>query len=157
MDRWTEAIRGILDQAPTGAGPLSSIMEDLGAAGMPVEGRKDWILTRLSELPETFLVLSDHRVPWVPWPGSTPQHEDGPHLPGLEQEIWVVSRTNTGSGFGSGFGAGEEAVRRIREGLQALGTGVDGGSQGSVARWIRANREAERACRVILSPKAEQG
>jgi len=149
MDRWTEAIRSILDRAPTRARPLSSIVEDLSAAGMPAEGRRDWILKRISELPETFLVISDQRVPWVPWPSSKPEHVPGPPLPALDRDPWVVSRTRLIAGFGSG----EEAVRRIREGLQALGAGVDSGSQGSVGRWIRANREGERACQAILSGK----
>jgi hypothetical protein len=152
MDRWTEAIRGILEQAPTRAKPLSSILEELDTAGVPVDGRKDWILRRLSELPEAFLVISDHRIPWVPWPSSTSHRRHGFHLTGFEKDPWILSRTKAPAGFGQG----EEAVRRIQEGLQALGTGVDNGSQGSVARWIRANREGERACRAILAGKTGQ-
>jgi hypothetical protein len=147
VDPWTDAITRILDQAPTRARPLSLILRELDAAGMPVEGRREWVLRRISELPARFIVIPAHRIPWVPWPRTAPSLFRCCPSVEMERDPWVMSRTR---GLGR-VGPGGRTMLRIQEGLHALAEAVDEGSQGSVARWVRANQEGERACRVLFT------
>jgi len=152
MDPWTDGARRILERAPTRSLAFSRLLAGLKEEGMEVEGREAWVLKRLSEHSELFRILPDHRGPFLGWP------RDGASGCGSFDPLrrvgdpWVLACPAPPPGSG----AKERAVRRIQEGLGAWGRCLDEGSPSAVARWIRATREAEGTCSVILAEGGEQ-
>jgi hypothetical protein len=167
MEDWTERIEKILDQAPTRAMSFSRLISALREEGVAVAGREDWILKRVVEQPETFRVIPDRLGPWVLRPvdrgaGSSAPH---PRTSGWGPGGWDPGGCDPGgwgprgcdpwimtcSAASSPFGIEGKVVGRIQESLQAWGREIDDGSQVSVARWIGANKEAERTFVMFLS------
>jgi hypothetical protein len=153
MEGWTERIENILDRAPTRAMSFSRLISALREEGVPVAGRKEWILKRVAEQPEIFKVIPDRLGPWVLWPSEKGAgfSEPPPRTSGCDPWIMTCSATS------SSFGIGRRVVGRIQESLQAWGRELDDGSQVAVARWIGANKEAERAFGKFLSEETGPG
>jgi len=149
MEEWTERIKNILDRAPTRATSFSRLLGALREEGMAVAGREDWILKRMTEQPETFKVIPDRLGPWVPWPERKGAGSSASHPTASGCDPWIM----TCLAASPAFGIGEQVVSRIQEGLQAWGREIDDGSQVAVARWIGANKEAERAFGTFLNNK----
>ena len=162
MEGWTKRIEKILDRAPTRAMSFSRLIRALREEGVAVAGREDWILKRVVEQPETFKVIPDRLGPWVLWQGERRAGFSAPHprTSGCDPcgcdpggwgprgcDPWIM----TCSAASSPFGIEGKVVGRIQESLQAWGREIDDGSQVSVARWIGANKEAERAFGKFLS------
>ena len=147
MAGWTERITGILGRAPTGAQPYSNLLQLLKELGPDPTGREELILKQMTEQPERFRVIPGRLGPWMnraprggsPNPGSRVQSRIG--------DPWILS--NCAGAPNHGYE--ERVMGQIRESLQAWGKEVDTGSQGAVARWIGANREAERALGQFLT------
>ncbi len=149
MEEWTERIKKILDRAPTRATSFSRLLGALREGGVAVAGREDWILKRMVEQPKTFKVIPDRLGPWVLWPGEKGAGSSVSHPTTSGSDPWIM----TCSVATPAFGIEGQVVGRIQESLQAWGQGMDDGSQVAVARWIGANREAERAFGKFLSKK----
>ena len=147
MDEWTERINKILDRAPTRATSFSRLLRALREEGVAVAGREDWILKRMIEQPETFKVIPDRLGPWVLWPGENGAGFSASHSTTSGCDPWIM----TCSAASPAFGIEGQVVGRIQESLQAWGQGIDDGSQVAVARWIGANKEAERAFGKFLN------
>jgi len=152
MDPWTEGARKILERSPTRAAPLSRLLTGLQEEGVEVRGREAWILKRISEEPALFRILPDrgspfHRWPLTPTPEPSARH--GRHRFG---DPWILARPAPPPSFG----IRKQTVRRIQESLGAWGHCLDDGSPIAVARWVRATREAEETCSLILTERAEQ-
>ncbi len=147
MEGWTERIEKILDRAPTRAMSFSRLISALKEEGVSVAGREEWILKRMAEQPEAFKVIPDRLGPWVPLPRERRAGFSAPHPRTSGGDPWIM----TCSAPSSPFGTERKVVSRIQESLQAWGREIDDGSQVSVARWIGANREAERVLGKILS------
>ena len=152
MERWMERIKQILEEAPTRATPFSSLLEALARAGVAVGGREEWILRWLAEHPESFKVIPDRLGPWVRWPGMGGGMP--PPFPSRGRaDPWIMT-CSLGS---SSCGEEPDVVGRIRESLQAWGQAIDEGSQAAVARWIGANKEAEKAFGMVVTPAHQSG
>jgi len=147
MEGWTERIEKILDRAPTRAMSFSRLISALREEGVAVAGREDWILKRVVEQPETFKVIPDRLGPWALRPGEKRAGFSAPHPRTSGCDPWIM----TCSAASSSFGIERKVVGRIQESLQAWGREIDDGSQVSVARWIGANKEAERVFGKFLS------
>ncbi|MCK5650179.1 MAG: hypothetical protein KAJ42_02325 [Gemmatimonadetes bacterium] len=147
MEEWTERIKKVLDRAPTRATSFSRLLGALRDDGVAVAGREDWILKRMTEQPETFKVIPDRLGPWVPWPERKGAGSSASHPTASGCDPWIM----TCLAASPAFGIGEQVVSRIQEGLQAWGREIDDGSQVAVARWIGANKEAERAFGKFLN------
>ena len=150
MERWTERIEHILNRAPTRALSLSRILTALHESGITVGDRREWILKRLTEQPDRFKVIPDRLGPWACWqaekePGP---RETRPRASACDPWIMTCSATFPA------FGIQRRIVGWVQESLQAWGLEVDDGSQVAVARWIRANEEAERVVAEVLSEEA---
>ncbi len=97
------------------------------------------------ELPHT-PPLNPFRGPW-----SAPQGRRRGSLPLPFPPVETAGSWESYPGFrGTPFTPGERVARRIQECLEAWRGGVDRESPAPVARWIRATREAEGACRSLL-------
>lgn len=153
MDPWTDGALKILERSPTRASPLSRLLSGLEEQGVEVRGREGWILKRLSEQPKLFRVLPDREGPFRRWPLASraePQDRHGRHRLG---DPWILACPPAPP---PSLGPRERTVRRIQESLGAWGCSVDEGSPHAVARWVRATREAEGTCSLILREEAEQ-
>ena len=118
--------------------------------GVAVAGRESWILKALSERDDLFRIIPGSRGAWARFAKERWEFPGSPHPSWTAGEAWVMSRRRPPPAFG----VSERARRKLREGLQAWGREVDDGSQVAIARWIRANREGERACRGFVSALA---
>ncbi len=152
MDPWTDGAQKILERSPMRATSFSQLLAVLEEEGLEVRGREAWILRRLSEHPELFRVLPDHGGPFRHWLMAGNQEWAQAESRGRIGNPWVLACPAPPPGFG----AGERTVRRIQEGLRAWGCCLDEGSPRAVARWVRANREAEGSCALILTAGAER-
>ena len=147
MDPWIEEIKDLLERTPTGAAPLSSLLESMKEAGILPEGREDWVLQRMAELDALFKVVPDRFGPWMAWPEeASPASGDSP---GRTQrgDPWIM----TWDPPPPHRGPEGKLAGRVRESLQAWGRGLDDGSQASVARWIEVQREAGRTVTSCLT------
>ena len=151
MEGWTERIQEILDRAPTRAMSFSRLVGTLREEGMAVNGREEWILKRVGEHPEAFKVIPDRLGPWVLWPGGKMVGSFPRPLKTPRCDPWILTR----SPASPSLGLERRIAGQIQESLQAWGQEIDDGSQVAVARWIGANKEAEKALGVVLS--AERG
>jgi len=140
MEQWIQETRQILQRSPTGALPLSEILEELRRSGIHLASRDRWLLAILEERTETFGVV---RIPRGPWALQTRTLEEIAIL----QDPWIVLKEVPERRLD-----GEEVfLGRVREGIRAWGEFLDQGSPSEVARWIRANLEGTLACRAFLS------
>jgi hypothetical protein len=147
----SEAVRRILDRAPTRVLPLTVLEERMredGVAGRhPPAG-----LVRYLEEDGGFRIVTPFRGPWARLPegqphGSRRRRGEGP----VPSPMWILARSPTPPVFGSR----ERALGRIREGVGAWGEALDRESPASVARWIRANRRLDVICRVLQGGSTE--
>ncbi|MBT8398800.1 MAG: hypothetical protein HKO65_15385 [Gemmatimonadetes bacterium] len=149
MEVWIERVRVILDRAPTRAMPLSHLLQSLEGVGGNRKEIGDWILKTMKGKEESFRVIPDRLGPWV-WrmsPGGS--SASIPAMARQDPDPWVLIRSPA-----SRSSEPEERVfGQIRECLGAWGEAVDTGSQTSVACWIGANREAERALARLATPE----
>ena len=152
MEHWMERIEEILERAPTRAMSFTRLIVAMKDGGLAVEGREDWILKRVSELPETFRVIPDRLGPWVLWPEGRRPGVMACHLRTSVCDPWIM----TCSPGSPAFAIEGKFVGRVQETLQAWGREIDDGSQVAVARWIMANMEAERAFGRSLHPLTER-
>jgi hypothetical protein len=150
MESWTERIEHILNRAPTRALSFSRILAALHEAGMNVGNRREWVLRSLMEQPDRFKVIPDRLGPWVFWPGEKEPGLRGPRPRASGGDPWIMTCSTTAPSFG----IQRRIVGWVQESLQAWGREVDDGSQVAVARWIRANEEAERVVGEVLSEEA---
>ena len=140
MDHWIEAVRRILERAPTGALPLSSIAEELKREGAFLNPRDPCLLSKLTGDQKTFSVIP---VPGGPWADGVEKEGNTP----WSGDAWIILKRPPERGYGRG----EEVRNRIQEGFQAWAREMDGASPVSVARWIRANLEGARICRALAT------
>jgi hypothetical protein len=143
MNRWTEEIRGVLERAPTGALPLSSIGQELRRDGVILDPKDPWVISSLRESQGDFRTISFHPGPWTR-AGDGEGGVSGPDDP------WVVLRKSPDQGFGRGAGA----RARIREGVRAWAWGLDPSSPSGVARWVKANMEGGQICTALATGKS---
>jgi len=140
MDRWVDCIRQVLERAPTGALPLTTIAVELRREGAFIDPQDPWLLSKLIEDRETFRVIA---VPAGPWADLFGKGSDE----STSEDSWILLNHYPERSIGQ-----RERVRaRILEGFQAWAREMDGASPVSVARWIRANREGARFCTVLAS------
>ena len=146
MDRVCQEIRELLDQSPAGALPLSRLVEELNRGGVRPPNGQEGIVRAAEGERNLFRLLHPWRGPWshTPHPGRGGR-SDQPNT-GLPEETWVLGR---GKALSSWRGRGW-AASRLQETLQAWGEALDVEAPASVARWIRAAREAEEAWRILL-------
>ncbi len=147
MEGWMERIQTILDRAPTRAMSFSQLVGTLKEEGMLVTGREEWILKRVEEHPEAFKVIPDRLGPWVLWPGEKMVGSLPRSLKTRGCNPWILTRSTTPPSLG----IERKIACQIQESLQAWGQEIDDGSQVAVARWIGANKEAEKALGLVLS------
>lgn len=114
---------------------------------MAVTGREEWILKRVGEHPETFKVIPDRLGPWVLWPGEKTDESSSRPLKKPGCDPWILTRKSASPSLG----IERKIASQIQESLQAWGQEIDDGSQVAVARWIGANKEAEKALGIVLS------
>ena len=136
MNRWTQDVRSVLERAPTGALPLSTIAEELRREDVFLNPKDPCLLSNLMEEREMFRVIS---VPGGPWTNGAENQWVG--------DSWIVLKKPTQQGFGRGEGA----RCRIQAGVQAWAQEMDDSSPASVARWIRANLEGSLICRALVT------
>lgn len=148
METWADRIEGLMERCPTGALPFSRILRDLERDGIAVQGRETWLFQRLRERTHRFKVLPDCLGPWMDWPGPDASESWRLRLGTGCRDPWVVMLNRRSA---TPLGSGQTLAARMQEALQAWGVELDDGSHTSVARWIEANGEAERALERLLT------
>jgi hypothetical protein len=149
MENWLDGVRRILARAPTGTLAFSELLEALSMEGLGPIPDPGWLLESVAKRADLFRVVSLARGPWSYWrvaakPGGDPLKS----RPG-QDDPWIILLPTPEAGFGPG----EQAMRRVREGLVAWVRHLDDPSPASVARWMRACREGSRAWKVLVNPE----
>ncbi len=147
MEAWNEHLKTILDRAPTRAMPLSTLVQSLNRLGGSQESRKDLVIKAAGSQQESYRIIPNRLGPWAQHPKRRRSLSPVQPENGWEPDPWVL----TWSGPRGLDGPQGRMIEQLTDSLGAWGKEVDVGSPSSVARWIGANREAERALKCLTT------
>jgi hypothetical protein len=150
MEHWMEGVRQVLARAPTGTLAYSQVLQELARENHGESPDPRWLLNAVAGRKDLFRVVPFPMGPWARWLDQVQMEGSGCNHRSVRDDPWILLLRIPETGIGPA----ESVLDRLRRGLREWGRALDEGSPVAVARWIRANREAARAWKAIMSRRA---